>query len=48
VPCLALKVLLGSIYYIADSTGPLFVKYNAVLRGFDTEVTFLRNVMIQH
>ena len=28
-------------------TGPLFVKYNAVLRGLETEVPFLRNDMIQ-
>ena len=29
-------------------TGPLFVKYNAVLRGLLSESPFLRNGMIKH
>ena len=28
-------------------TGPLFIKYNAVLRGIDSEVPFLKNDMVQ-
>ena len=28
-------------------TGPLFVKYNGVLRGLDSPVPFLKNSMIE-
>ena len=40
---LLLQEALGARLY----TGPLFVKYNAVLRGLESEVDFLRNQMVQ-
>ena len=42
-PALTTEEAIGARLY----TGPLFVKYNGVLRGIDTDVPFLKNSMIQ-
>lgn len=42
-PVATLEEAIGARLY----TGPLFIKYNAVLRGIETDVPFLRSVLIQ-